>query len=314
VLARELVREAWAPVAVAALLVAASTALFVHDRGEPAVTLDDHIVAAQRAHAREHRPADLVVVGDSSALMGVDPVLLGQRLNLRVESYALLAWAGPAAWGAVAAEAGAAGPPKVAVLGVNAAAVGLSDGRYHEKGTEHLIVEGTRDWPRFPWTAGRDRTYELVVDPLMRFPLPGSYGVAYGYPDVLRARLMENHGGLIDPNRLAAGPAAPVRAQPSPAFLGRLPRLWSRLEGLGVERVMVVSTPVPAARCDAQTEHELAGVRAAIAATARPGWVTALDLPVCRPDADFATATHLAAPGRAAFTVALAEALGGVGR
>jgi hypothetical protein len=66
---------------------------------EPA-TIEDILISEQVRRAHELRGSiDVVILGDSSALMGIDPVELSRLFGGRVESLALFGSTGPGAYG-----------------------------------------------------------------------------------------------------------------------------------------------------------------------------------------------------------------------
>jgi hypothetical protein len=251
--------------------------------------LEGVIVSTQIARARAMKSARLLLVGDSSALMGIDAAALGPG----VESLATIGYVGPAGFAHLARQVEA---PSVVVI-LHGASLSVPEATFAKRGFERLVLGETRP-VRF-----RDAIFERLFAPALDLPLPGRYGARYGRPDRLAAALETGHGTVVDPNHFTPDRTPPFRFVLAPEVATRLDVLAEALAG---RRVWFALAPLPASRVDAET---LATHDAVAAEVARRLRARLLPLPVSLPDDRFATATHLDARGRAELTALLARLL-----
>lgn len=266
------------------------------------------IVAEQIERARTIPRADVLILGDSSALMGVDAGALGRLLGRRVESLATLAWVGPAGYARLIADYAARNSLPALIFLFNPAALSVTEAAFETNGYEREVLETPQRAGASVLDAAR---YSLYVHAIMRavvLPLPGVYGKEYGWPDRLAARLRDHHGSLVDPNVLKEEvPATFAIGQP---FARRLPSLRDAIVAARPEHVYLALTPIAATG----VSPEIVASRLAVSTTLaiRLGLSpsdTLLPLPPSLPKELFAVWTHLSAAGQRRYTEELAALL-----
>jgi hypothetical protein len=287
------------------LLLAASVGERAAIRHPPRPDLESIIVEGQRARAHTISDLDLLVIGDSSALMDVDAVRLGTALGgKRVESLATIGYVGPAGYARLLADYASAGHPVPTVIVLmHGVSLALSNSEIGERGFEAMVLEPARRC--LPGTA-QNVIYQHVLAPALDLPLPGAYGRFYGGAAGLVAALRDNHGTLIDPNELPARPAA-VPFLLSTGVATRLEVLRRTLALIRPRRVVVAVSPIPARAVGSRTEAKREVLSAQLAG--RIGAETPLNLPSYLSDELFASVTHLNAGGRRIYTDLLAAEL-----
>ena len=304
-----MVARAGGPVlCVAAALLAGAGLLVRAETGPlPRRDLESIVVEGQMARARTIPDADVLILGDSSALMGIDADQLGRELGgKRVESLATIGFVGPAGFAHLLDETATAGHHfGTVVLVLHGVSLALDERVFGRLGFE-AMAEGHEKRGRWP-TWVRDAIYDRWVATVLDLPLPGSFGRSYGRPADLAAALREHHGSLVDPNTFARSTSEPFRFQLSPAVATRLDAFASTWARRGTGKLLLLITPIPESRVGPDTLETRATTAAEV--QERLGGATQLPLPASMPDADFASLTHLDAEGRARYTALLAREL-----
>lgn len=274
------------------------------------VDVAEIVIEEQFARARAGSDAEILLLGDSSGLQGVDPDLLGRLLGRRVENLCTLGWVGPRGYARLLALAGGRRQPDTVVLFLHGTSLEMPERMFAATGYEERVLGDLRlPPPERPWRGAR-RWLAGIWHRATRLPLPGAYGRFFGGNEEVRRHLRERHGGLIDPNEFH--PAADTRGFRfvlSPAVAGRLPALDREL-ARGGARVLVVVTPLPASCADTETVEGHASMAARLERELAGSQARCLATPVVLADSCFATQTHLNQAGREAFTRALAATLG----
>ncbi len=266
------------------------------------------IVTAQIERARTIPPADVLILGDSSALMGVDAGELGRLLGRRVESLATLAWVGPAGYARLIDEYAARHPLATLILLFHPGSLDITEAAFEINGYEREVLGMPRRAGRSLFDAAR---YSLYVHTLMRaivLPLPGVYGKEYGWPDGLAARLRDHHGSLVDPNVLKE--EVPPLFAIDPPFAARLPALRDAIVAAKPGHVYLALTPIAATRLGPEIVADRLAVSTKLATRLglSPGDAL-IPLPPSFPKELFATWTHLSAAGQTRYTEELSALL-----
>ncbi len=268
------------------------------------------IVAEQIERARTMGPADILILGDSSALMGVDAGRLGQLLGRRVESLATLAWVGPAGYARLLSEYSSRTPVPVLVFLFNPVALLITDAAFQKFGYEREVLGTPQRLGASFLEAARYSLYVHVIMRLVVLPLPGLYGREYGWPPRLGARLREHHGSLVDPNIFKDEPAAAAFVIGQP-FARRLPLLRDAIVAARARNVYLALTPIPSTGVSPDVDASRLAASTSIATQLGLSAKDALlPLPTSLPSEMFAVSTHLAAAGQIRYTETLADVLG----
>jgi hypothetical protein len=266
--------------------------------------LEDVIVSRQLSRAAQLRDLDVLVIGDSSALMGLDIPRLSKRLGKRVESLALIGVVGPLGLAHMAERVAANGRIPTLVFLLHGNSLRLS-GREILSEYERWALTDVRP-SRGLVTEMRDVAYQVLRARLAPIPFPGSWGQAYGFAADLRAAIDAGHGSLIDPNHEAVPAAGPYLFSISSAVDERLEAAGRRLRALPVDHLLVGITPLPASLAGPHTSESRSA--ALVQLQKRLGGDT-LATPLTLPTESFANQTHPDAIGRALFTESLAREL-----
>jgi hypothetical protein len=303
---------AFAPPAGVALVLLAAAFLWNRAAPAPALgTIEDILLAAQMERARTLAQVDVLVIGDSSALMDVDATVLGDALHLRVDTLATVGYSGPLGFVRLAETYAAQGRrlPTLVFL-VHGTSLAITEESFRAKGLEALVL-GKANPNRSPVGGARRQIVDGGIRRAVHYPLPGSFGRHYGWPEDLVAALERGHGTLLDPGQLGgeAGGKRPFSFELSPAVRARLPGMADSLVKLAPERIVVAITPVPEGSVgpDTLAQREAVAKELVDALRLPPGAL--LPLPAAMPDGDFASFTHLGASGRARYTALLAARL-----
>jgi len=306
-----IVERLWLPLAgVAAVLALAGWRAQVAP-GPPRVG-GSVIVGEQMRRSRTIDAADVLIVGDSSGLVGIDPVELGHRLDRTVRSLSVI---GPVRGSGfirlLRSYLGRGHAPEAIVLAIHP--FSLMTAWKPGQGVDLAEVVRSDRWPSPPLVEGA-KSYldETVLRGWLDEPLPGAWGEYYGNAASLRRFLWRQHGGLVDP----APPLAPLpeRGVAVKYLLhadGRrsLRRMRELLDGVDAKRVFVALTPVPdyLDREDPRATRDrfLAEILAALGLPDSQG----LHLPGTMATGEMTGPTHVSALGRRKLTEHVADAL-----
>ena len=311
---------------VVALLVGLLVAFFLMTQEplEPAYPSVDHlIVDTQLERLREREPADLILLGDSSCLMGIKAPQLAVQLNLEIENYCTIGYVGPAGYAAMLND--------------------IKPGRRHR----HWIVVALNpaqfvrqasweSWVGYVATGSQRRIRHTPtvkdafdagrrsVNSLLAYePLPGMFALYYGGTASVQAELRNSRGSMLDPGyglRFASLQALEGSADrpnlgsiaeltPNQAFIDALRSLQLSVTRFGRRDVFLLITPVPEGVLDSRGVAELNAARKAIGLTLGLTPENVLDMPLQLPAVYFSSQTHLNRWGRIRYTEYLAEVL-----
>ncbi|MHB1307571.1 MAG: hypothetical protein ACYC23_10860 [Limisphaerales bacterium] len=281
----------------------------------PALDMDRVILAHQAEASRTAPAAGLILLGDSSCLMNVDPVLLGERLGVEVLNLGTLSYLDLESSGRLFEEFTRHHPvaPHAAVLLLHPESLRVRDpSSYHTESLRRLLA-GEDHTDNRSWRGHLSRWLGLetlrgrVLSRLIPAPLSGAYGARYGFTHDLWRFLEANRGGAVDPHsfshREAVGNAeyrlAPALEVESRSFRRQIPKPTGLFVGITPAPLSFVA-PDHAERCRRMTVEWARWLSADLALT---------NLPTSWDDSLFASVTHLNAPGRRRYTELLAKQL-----
>lgn len=316
--ARELAGATLPPLAGFALLAVVLHGLAVARLLPDALPLRDmdHAVLWHQIDSR-HQPAQVVLVGDSSCLMGVSARQLSDALQVPVRNLGAMSTLGLDAFAELAGDAAAAAgpaPPELVLL-VHPeflrrprpdSRMAALFGSLREQGV--ASSSGGNAWQNFVRLAGLDLFRDHLESYLRPQPLPGAFRTRYGFTRELLSAMDADGGGAVDPGRFQPTPSSvlpplaisPRLEEPAAAFATRLP---------AGTRLRVGIMPIPFSL--AGPDHASRQVQALqnLCHWLGPKATPLSTLPDVLPDDLFATATHLNEAGREIYTRRLAEAL-----
>ncbi len=274
--------------------------------------VEGNIVLQQMKRSHELRDLDILVIGDSSALMGIDAVEFGHKTNQRVESLATLGWVGPLGYAKLIGNyLKSNGSIPCVILALNNVSLQVEEKTYRETGYEMWVL---RDVVSKKPDYSQANLLEIIKsDPFNRLidmPLPGKYGEYYGFESNLRKTIENGNGSMIDPNEMPPlkNPEPLVIAM-TPPFVSRLPHLKNALHDRRIGKVYIAITPTPHSMASAKTKDSFDKSLVSLGKQLDLPEDSLLDTPYELPDRYFATGSHLNKTGRAHYTRAVYQAL-----
>ncbi len=303
------------PSAAALGLALAAVAAWQHYQPVPFHNPSEREIIGAQIERADTLPGDVevLVVGDSSGLMGVDPSALGAGLGgARVESLATLGYVGPRGYAALIERIlRRGGHPARVILTLQETSLSR---RQHWERYARLVDTGiVGPAPPSQLFAGVRARLLSIADLVLFLPMPGQFGDFYGNTAGIGKYMREHHGSAIDPNgplpAVAPPDAGPQLAEINDLFRTALPRLGRAVAAIGTARVRLVLMP--------QVDWSLTDAARASRAAAcdeveralRLDSGRRLALPEGLPGPMFASSTHLSPAGRQYYTKVLAEVL-----
>lgn len=269
----------------------------------------------RRSHDRPY--ADILLVGDSSGLHGVDPLALEQDLaGPRVDSLSAIGPARPPGYAELLAnhlehtEA-----PRVVVLVLHP--MGLMHGlERHKRSEMNAILSGA--WPAqsFAEEAAKGLNFHLFRG-VLEEPFGGHHGRRYGNGRAMRRALRAGRGAF--PHSAPGGgvghesASADIEYEIHPQSRRHLAEMRTRLGDLEALGVYVALAPGPASIEGAASRASRERVLAAVLEILGLPPERALRIVATLPTAEFADFTHPSDAGRARLTRSLAQALSATG-
>lgn len=281
----------------------------------PTLDMDRTVLLHQAWASGQPHPAAVVLLGDSSCLMDVSASELGRRLGHGTLNLGTFSFIDLATHAQLLRRYAMVNPgrPRVVVLLVHPQTLRRQTTVPYYAELIEAYLEGRE--PEVPdrtagvldlWL-GLDQVRDRGLGRFLPRPLPGEFGVYYGFTSDLWRYLDEHQGSAVDPNRFL-----PSGANGSPEY--RLAKHWEapsrafRAALPAGARLVVGLTPAPAsfvlpdhaATCRRMLVEWGAWLRADVVLT---------NLPTVLPDGWFASVTHLNEAGARQFTERLATAL-----
>lgn len=304
-----------AVLALVALVVRAGVAAGLLPSARPLQDMDHTVLSHQAAAALTAEPAEMLLLGDSSCLMGVEPVRLATRTGRSSLCLATMSYLGLEAQGRLLAAYARRhrDSPQWVLLLMHPEALRLRETSSYHEALLLSLVEGQRV-PDGPGAlAGLQQFFGLsdlrnrVLSRCLPVPLAGEFGHFYGFSTDLWRHLQQHRGTAVDPNSFSAAEARGnaeyrlakrIEAE-SHAFRRQLP---------AGTRLAVGLTPSPAGFALANHAETAAGMLRQWEVWLEPDLLLT-NLPATLPNGLFASTTHLNGEGRRVFTEALAREL-----
>lgn len=276
-------------------------------------TFESVLVWKQMERAKTAPAADIVITGDSSALMGINARVLENNLGKSVQSLATIGFVGPAGYGSIL-ETYAQNAGKVKTVILQMAGHTFSDteeSNYEKFGYEKIVLTGsfTHDHPVI--IGAREKLYTDFFARLIPMPLKGYYGEYYGWPENIVTLLDQDHGTMIDPTPLFPyTPRTLRRYQMSNDMRKRLVLFRKSLEKINPEQVLIAITPTMSGEFDLETQNSRNAILKEMLSILNLPESAILDTPQSLPDQLFCdNRVHFSAIGRNVYTKELTEVL-----
>ena len=278
----------------------------------PAVSADpDMTLLVHQSHASHTRhPAEIVLLGDSTCLVGVDAPGLSMRLpgRPRVINLSLLIGFGLDVYGKVLQDFVTAneGQVSTAVLLVTpirfAGTSPSTDSMAAWMGIHYSHVHPGGDPFGIKVLRGN------LLSHVLETPLHGNGAAYFGFSSEIDAYMTAHDGSLIDFGRLNPLPGHPGSAKWTvPSAVGKRSRAFRAEVPAGV-KLFIGFTPGPASRMPpGASEERIDLLREWNQAIGADALLT--NLPASLPDAFYSKTAHLNATGQREFTMILAEEL-----
>jgi len=309
----DLLRIVGGPIAIAgigAILLHAAAWTRLLPSPRPTSDTDRTILVHQVDAARLGSTADVVLIGDSSCLMDVSAVHLGEALGRSVLNLGTLSYLDSAAYGRILGEFTRRHAPRAVVLLMHPEALRRLESEAHQLTILNSYL-ANRDDSRpgslqgaFNKYAGIDIATGRLTARLIPTPLRGAYGAYYGFSDDLE-KFMTRHGGsALDPGSEKISGRAEFRLSPT---LERSSREFRQAVPSST-KLLVGMTPVAAGVAPREFSTQRDDLLRQWAQ-----WLKAdgslLELPAVLSDEQFARATHLKPTAVTNYTDRLAEVL-----
>jgi hypothetical protein len=167
----------------------------------PPRDLESIIVEEQIKRAATIKSADVLVVGDSSALMGVDAVMLGRLLHGRsVENLSTLGWVGPKGYAhLIEMYFGRGNSAKALVLLMHGISINRPETQWNnweEMVLDERLPGASESNPLFEF---RSELNSALLGWILAPPMPGAWGRYYGTQFELAGAIEKQHGSIYQP-------------------------------------------------------------------------------------------------------------------
>ncbi|NLG32161.1 MAG: hypothetical protein GX550_01420 [Syntrophomonadaceae bacterium] len=280
------------------------------------------ILKEQILRANTLQDTDLLIIGDSSGLMGIDALNLSKRLGgLRVESLCSMAWVGPAGYAKMLEKTYNTGNrPKILILIFNYTQF---DRKCEWDTWEKMAAENPMHPKHIPAKGAIKQIYGKIIEPVAYNPLPGAYGQFYGDASALRSFIQNNNGTAIDPNtgldvhslnELRQVNANYSRKRDTAIDYSANQLFYAKLGDLSkclprFDSVYILVTPVPDLNYDLDSANARQITLSNIAKALSVPDSNIMNLPPYLPAYYFSTGTHLNKWGREYYTDLIADYL-----
>jgi hypothetical protein len=272
------------------------------------------IIDAQMRRSHRVRGADVLLLGDSSALYGLDPRLIETELGGgAVESLAAIGPVRPPGYAKLLANYLARQPsPRLVVLILHP--IGLMHAVPPHKQGEMLAVLRNA-WPVDPVGVGARKTLNRrLFGGLLEGPMAGAQGRHYGSAITLTRALEQGRGGLVHPapaRRRAGGGGSDEGMTYSlhDDAVRDLRAAGDLLRPLDTSALYVGLAPVPAVLASDREATSRRRLLGSILGLLHLSAARGLDLPRSLPDLAFVELTHLGRTGRRQYSHALVPML-----
>ena len=211
----------------------------------------DSLISTQIDRAETIRSLDILIIGDSSGLMDISPIILAQTLDRNVETLATIAYAGPRGIASILDRLSARNiQPRTIILAFHAA--GLPKLQEWSSWTDRVVHGPPKPISEFNPLKGALGKMNDLVSSTVFMPLEGDYGSYYGSSKNFENFIRRNHGGAIDPRPRDQGSDGIVDKldwccsfEMSDIFRSELPILKTALDRFPTATIYILVSPLP---------------------------------------------------------------------
>lgn len=279
---------------------------------EKPASYDMLLINEQVKRVKQGERGDIVIFGDSSGLMGIDPLILEKELGRRVQNFCTLAFAGPRGCAIVLEEYLKRNPvPELIIFAFHP--IQLIRQKQYDNWPKYIRKSFDKEVapPTGAYKGVKNALSTLLYDHVLYVPLRGSSGGYYGSPKAVQESIRAGHGGVIDPNVIflkdvQSGPKNIGFQGLAEGYVQNLQVLREVVDKYGLKDVVLLRTPVAQHYVDEKGALASAyrDVAKNLAIEKDAGLLEGLAF---FPDKYFSTMTHLNRYGKAEFSRALAE-------
>lgn len=273
--------------------------------------MEEAVIGGQWRRSQTAGPVDLLLIGDSSCLLGVDAAGLQEALGLRTESLCTIGMAGPRSFLSLIERHVARfrnRPHIVIALHLQTLQVRTDTELFRELSGLALGPE-SRSFAE----SARTKAVSVALQVFGEGGMLGEAGRRYGSPSAFRAALDAGHGTFPDPTRpqfwVRDAELGPVEPRLSESMATELAALATGLQRLDLNEPLFLATPVPRAQLSKAAAEQRDRVWSEVTSIFGSEPDALLDTPPALPNASFTTPTHLTPAARLDYTKSLARAL-----
>ncbi len=208
---------------------------------------EDIVVTEQIKRSNSNLIADILIVGDSSSLMGINPIEIEKKLNrsLKIQNLSTMAFVNPSTMiNLVERFIKKNGFPEILILHFNPIVFNDNPGNIKNKDYQFYndwIKTGFRK-NKIDYEIPRLKFLDLVSN-LIIYPLPKNYGIQYGWTEDFISYLHDHNGTLIDPGpNLRYSPEEHIFSI-NDYQMRELIKVKKLINNLGIENVYLAFTP-----------------------------------------------------------------------
>ncbi len=309
-----LFRSSWLSIAFCVFLILAGGAWYRYQRPrEFSRNLADTIITEQLFRAASIEDFDILIMADSSALMGIDAVALSQLSGRRAESLCTVGTIGPRGFAEILNSLSShyRNIPVIIVM-FSGFSLNIPAETFAGIPEEQKIISGTYTRPLSFVRGARSKLFEDFFKKCTFIPSPGVYGIYYGDSHSVRSFISASHGSLIEPDmKLTKAFAGPdfYRYEISHEIESKMYYLRDALKNFDTENVFLGISPFPEMFGDEETYRTRDKTLQKLSEILDIDADHIITLPPSMDDNLFSTFSHMNKQGRDRFTVMLNEFL-----
>lgn len=223
---------------------------FITEKYKDVKSYDVLFVNQQIKRIQQDARGDIVIFGDSSGLMGIDPRILEKELGRTVQNFCTLAYAGPESYATMLEEYLKRNPkPELIILAFHPIQLGRDK---QWDGWPKTIKESfSENSQSISWDKKIGNFLDSIIyGSLLYVPLRGGYGGYYGSPKAVEKAMSQGHGSLIDPIVLFPRASTPRSARidlkgMTDTYRASLEILKDVVRKHGLDSLVLLRTPLP---------------------------------------------------------------------